>query len=53
MRVSSMTAVYHQMYRVPGPVPRIYRELPTTLGPFDGPQVEGSSVGQPPREERR
>jgi tetratricopeptide (TPR) repeat protein len=53
MRVSSVTAVYHQMYRVPGPVPRIYRELPTTLGPFDGPQVEGSSVGQPPREERR
>jgi soluble lytic murein transglycosylase len=50
MRVTSMTAVYQQLYRVPGPAPKIYRELPTTLGPFDGPEVEGTSTGQTPAE---
>ena len=48
MRVSSMTQVYHRLYRVPGPIPPIPSQLPTTLGSFDGPEVEGPSNGQTP-----
>ncbi|MGB0590092.1 MAG: transglycosylase SLT domain-containing protein [Myxococcota bacterium] len=50
MRVSSMTRVYHELYRVPGPIPPIHPQLPTALGSFDGPEGEGASNGQTPTE---
>ena len=48
MRVSTMTVLYHDMYGVAGPVPSIHHDLPTTLGSFDGPEVQDTGSGQTP-----